>query len=356
MADSPSPQCVTRIRNEVIFLAVLAKRDLFPGIKTQLEVVFSQPTLNAFAALPKSIHDEVREAIKEIYTEHPDEVKWLVANGTESAHNVQMHVLISISSFTRAEASQTGLPTLPNAYADSASSVVVSGTPIERPVGQFLDDCTAVGSDVICEASGVLNYEFQVAAIIGKLVGAGQIPRTANADGHIFGLVLLNNWIVNSLLLVPMLIKFLTSARDPLNPSNNKHFHTSMSPWVISTSAAFLADTSSINYAISLRIEVIRNGSSTTTCFTSFGTMARTLYQMIASRASCGKVPGTGDDEHGFLAETKLGGKAVEMADGSELLWLRDGDIVKITGTVGGEKYGVGFGECVGEIKATKIL
>lgn len=241
--------------------------------------MFSQPTLNAFAALPKSIHDEVREAIKEIYTEHPDEVKWLVANGTESAHNVQMHVLISISSFTRAEASQTGLPTLPNAYADSASSVVVSGTPIERPVGQFLDDCTAVGSDVICEASGVLNYEFQVAAIIGKLVGAGQIPRTANADGHIFGLVLLNNWI----------------ARDPLNPSNNKHFHTSMSPWVISTSAAFLADTSSINYAISLRIEVIRNGSSTTTCFTSFGTMARTLYQMIASRASCGKGLQTGD-------------------------------------------------------------
>lgn len=65
----------------------------------------------------------------------------------------------------------------------------VSGTPIIRPKGQFQQ-----GQEVVYGPTRQLDYELEVAAIIGQPTTLGDTIFIDNADEHIFGLVLLNDW------------------------------------------------------------------------------------------------------------------------------------------------------------------
>jgi fumarylacetoacetase len=78
----------------------------------------------------------------------------------------------------------------PVGYTARTSSIVVSGTPIVRPKGQFRD---ADGS-VIFGPTRRLDYELEIGCIIGKPSRLGESIDIADADEHIFGLVLLNDW------------------------------------------------------------------------------------------------------------------------------------------------------------------
>lgn len=71
--------------------------------------------------------------------------------------------------------------------------MVVSGTPVERPLGQFVDRA-AEGNPVVFGPTRALDYELEVAAVVGRPVRAGQRVRAEDADDHIFGLVLMNDW------------------------------------------------------------------------------------------------------------------------------------------------------------------
>ncbi len=112
-------------------------------------------------------------------------------------------------------------PWIPIGYHGRASSLVVSGTPIQRPRGQI--KFPGEPSPVF-EPTGQLDYELEVAAYIGTGNSLGtRIPIT-EAEQHLFGLSLLNDW----------------SARDiqsweyqPLGPFLGKSFATSLSPWVV---------------------------------------------------------------------------------------------------------------------------
>jgi fumarylacetoacetase len=114
---------------------------------------------------------------------------------------------------------------IPIGYHGRASSLIISGTEIRRPHGQF----KLPGADTPTFApTAQLDYELEVAAIIGtgNLLGT-RIP-IAEAEQHLFGLTLLNDW----------------SARDiqsweyqPLGPFLGKSFATSLSPWVIPIAA-----------------------------------------------------------------------------------------------------------------------
>jgi fumarylacetoacetase len=64
-------------------------------------------------------------------------------------------------------------------------------------------------------------------------------------------------------------------------------------------------------------------------------------------------VSGEKEHEHGCLLElTKNGRKPSQLLDGSELRYLEDGDEVVYTAVVGDGGVGVGFGECVGIVRA----
>ncbi len=113
---------------------------------------------------------------------------------------------------------------LPLAYHGRSSSLVVSGTPVTRPSGQILKG----GERPSFEPTRQLDYEVE----LGAYVGAGSLPGRPipidDAERHLAGLSLVNDW----------------SARDlqvweaqPLGPFLSKSFATSVSPWVVTLDA-----------------------------------------------------------------------------------------------------------------------
>jgi len=77
----------------------------------------------------------------------------------------------------------------PVGYAGRASSIVVSGTPIRRPHGQFRSN-----GEVIFGPSQAVDYELEVGCVIGKPSKLGDRVSLEDAEDHIFGLVLINDW------------------------------------------------------------------------------------------------------------------------------------------------------------------
>ncbi len=117
-------------------------------------------------------------------------------------------------------------PLLPNykhvpiAYHGRASSIVVSGTRIQRPVGQLGEGRFGPANE--------LDYELEVGAFLGPGNAMGQPIPISQAEQHIAGVCLLNDW----------------SARDiqrweyqPLGPFLAKNFATSISPWLVTLEA-----------------------------------------------------------------------------------------------------------------------
>ncbi len=114
---------------------------------------------------------------------------------------------------------------IPIGYHGRVSSVVVSGTPVRRPHGQTRPDPEA---PPVFGPSRLLDYELEVGILVGRGNRLGEPVPIAKAEGHLFGLCLLNDW----------------SARDiqaweyqPLGPFLSKSFATSVSPWVVTRDA-----------------------------------------------------------------------------------------------------------------------
>ena len=237
------------IGDQVVDLAVFASFDGFsalPAIKPHLDV-FHQPVLNDFAALGRPIHREVRQYLQEIFTGATELSRSFqrdpfALRGTFALKDVQTHLPFRIGDYTdfyvgKYHAQNAGALVLgkdkalapnymhmPVCYHGRASSVVVSGTPIRRPRGQVMKTPTIP----TFSASKRLDFELELGAFVCKANKMGEPVDVKDAEEHIFGFVLLNDW----------------SARDiqgwemmPLGPFNAKNFGTSISPWVVLTDA-----------------------------------------------------------------------------------------------------------------------
>lgn len=384
-ASRATPQCVTRIADDVIFLAELADTGTFEDLATSLADVFRESTLNTFAALPKETQSGVRAAIQQAYKDGR------TSSLAEDIRDIKLHVPIHIGDFTDFSASANHVQNAseaifgnrsyppaffkyPVAYAGRSSSIVASGTSVTRPYGQFIEDYTAPEKRIIFGASKNLDYELEVGAVIGSPVEPGTLLNAKDADKHIFGLVLVNDWSARDIQALEM---------NPLGPLNGKNFATTISPWIITLDAlkpyvvpapprqesvaTFLEDPKSANYKIDLEVELSRDGITTKLCRVGFETMYWTFRHMLAHHTvggcglrtgdliASGTVSGTSEEEHGCLMELTMNGKNPRgLADSSEIRYLNDGDNVRFTGVVGDSASGVGFGDCVGEIKAAK--
>lgn len=117
-----------------------------------------------------------------------------------------MHLPVSIGDFTDFSCSKEhvlnageaimgkrflppGFLHFPVGYTSRTSSIVVSGTPVVRPRGQFRKD-----GAVVYGPSEQMDYELEVACVVGKPSKWGESVHVKDADEHIFGLVLLNDW------------------------------------------------------------------------------------------------------------------------------------------------------------------
>lgn len=114
---------------------------------------------------------------------------------------------------------------LPVAYHGRSSSLILSGDPIHRPLGQTKspDDVRPCYGPV-----RQLDYELEMGFFVGPANDLGKRVPVDEAENVIFGFVIVNDW----------------SARDvqsweyqPLGPFNSKNFATSISPWVVTLDA-----------------------------------------------------------------------------------------------------------------------
>jgi fumarylacetoacetase len=122
-------------------------------------------------------------------------------------------------------------PLLPNykwvpiGYHGRASSVVVSGTGVQRPCGQ-----TRVETDAapVFEASRRLDYELELGFFVATGNALGHAVPIHDAEEHLFGVCLLNDWSARDI---------QTWEYQPLGPFLAKSFATTVSPWVVTLDA-----------------------------------------------------------------------------------------------------------------------
>ncbi len=261
---------------------------------------------------------------------------------------------------------------MPIAYHGRSSSIVVSGTAVRRPRGQIVE--TAAGAPVY-RPSGALDYELEVGAFLGPGSAMGEPIPIAEAEEHLFGVCLLNDWSARDI---------QTWEYQPLGPFLAKNFATSISPWVVTREA--LAPfrcavpqrpaedpqplphlrTAAGAYRITLEVWLrsARMRESVLVSQSDFSTMYWTLGQMISHHTSNGCPIRVGDligsgtvsgpDKHnrGCLLEiTSRGREPLELPTGETRRFLEDGDEVVLRGWC--EQPGfrrIGLGECRGAI------
>ena len=279
-------------------------------------------------------------------------------------------------------------PLLPNykwvpiAYHGRSSSLVVSGTPVRRPVGQSSAD--GKGSPMFGPTAR-LDYEAEVGFLIGLGNALGEPVSMARAEQLLFGVCLLNDW----------------SARDiqaweyqPLGPFLSKNFATTLSPWVVTMDALapfrvrasartpgdpeplpYLADRASNEVgALDVQVEVRLRTSrmraqgqpAAHVSQSSLAGMYWTPAQLIAHHTSngCNLRPGdllgsgtiSGPEKHqrGCLLElTWRGAEPLKLPNGEERRFLEDGDEVILRGWCEREGFArIGLGECSGVVLA----
>ncbi|KAI1438528.1 fumarylacetoacetase [Xylaria sp. CBS 124048] len=374
-SDASHPKAVvTRVKNDVFFLA-----DLDLNCSEAVQAALLQPSLNALASTNKTELTLLRTDIQKSLSDHAT-----VSKHGRHVDSVTLYLPIAVAGFTdyscskehgeNASVALFGKSLVPESfnhypmgYSGRPSSIVVSGTPIRRPWGVF-----KVGDNVEYGACRALDYELEMACIIGKESKLGEHVPLKDADDHIFGLVLLNDWSARDIQGFEMM---------PLGPMNGKSFGTSISPWVVTLEAlepfkvppphreqpvpGFLQDQKEkSSYNITLEAEILSEGVTTKICKANVSWMYWTFRDLVAQQTvngcnvntgdvlATGTVSGKGDDEHGCLLELTRGGKVeFTLADGQKRTYLRDGDTLRITGYAG---QGVGFGDCTGLVTAPR--
>ena len=195
------------------------------------------------------------------------------------------------------------------------------------------------------QASGRLDFELEMAFIIGKDTALGESISTENAEDHIFGMVLFNDW----------------SARDiqkweyvPLGPFLGKSFASSISPWVVTMEALapfkvqgpaqdpavlpYLQYEGMKNYEINLQVAIQPEGQeATTVCQSNFKYMYWNMAQQLAHHTvngcnvnvgdmmASGTISGKDETAYGSMLELSwAGSKPLTLNDGSQRVFIQD--------------------------------
>jgi fumarylacetoacetase len=240
-----SPRGGVAIGDQILDLRAGLEAGLFSGEAAIAAEAAAGATLNPLMALGKNPRLALRGRLSALLSADGSERAKIEAIAARLLHNAAdctLHLPAAVGSFTDFfagihHARNGGMRRDPNnplnanykyvpvAYHSRASSMRPSGVPIRRPSGQR----KAVNEDApIFGASQKLDYELELAVWIGPGNALDEPIPIAEAEEHVFGLGLVNDW----------------SARDvqgwesqPLGPFLAKNFGTTVSPWVITTEA-----------------------------------------------------------------------------------------------------------------------
>jgi fumarylacetoacetase len=240
---------------------------------------------------------------------------------------------------------------------------------VRRPRGQTKPPDAAAPS---FGPSRSLDFELETAFVIGTGNSLGEAVPVDQAEEHIFGMVLMNDW----------------SARDvqaweyqPLGPFLAKNFCTSISPWIVTMEAlepfrkslpaqdpaplAYLHASENFTYDIQLEAHLRTKSMDAAHVITrsNFRNLYWSMAQQLAHHTvggcnlqpgdllASGTISGPTEDSRGCMLElTWRGAKPLALPNGETRKWLEDGDTLTLTGWAEGDGYRVGFGEVTGRI------
>ncbi|HEY8456127.1 MAG TPA: fumarylacetoacetase [Actinopolymorphaceae bacterium] len=337
--------------------------------------VFARPSLNAFMAQGIDRWAEVRRQVADlVVSDVPDAALHPVAE-------VQMHLPIEVGDYVDFYASEhhasnlgrilrpnsspllSNWKHLPVGYHGRSGTVVVSGTDIVRPCGQYL---TPESDSPVFGPSRRLDVEAEVGFIVGVPSPLGTRVSVEEFAERVFGVVLVNDW----------------SARDiqaweyvPLGPFLGKSFATSISAWVVPllaldaarvtrpaqqpTPLAYLHEKQP--WGLDIDLEVRWNGQlvSRPPYREMYWSPAQMLAHLSVNGAATrtgdlyasGTVSGPGKDQRGSFMELTWGGEEPLDVGGRPSTFLEDDDEVVISATAPAAGGGrLGFGEVRGRV------
>lgn len=383
--DIASPRVGYKHGDYILDLELVSLLGYFEGLNVG-PTIFGQPFLNDFMALGRATCRAVTERIRNLLIDNEKGVVLFHDQLLILASRATLHLPIRVGDYTdfyagihhaenvgrmfrpsrNGEPSEPLLPNyrhLPIAYHGRASSIVVSGTPIRRPMGQGLDS----ENKPEFRASQSLDFELELGLVIGKSSRMGEPIPVEEAEEYIFGVVIFNDW----------------SARDiqrweyqPLGPFLGKSFGSSISAWVLpfdDLDPARIAGMEQIPtplpylqqkplFSFDINLEVLLNDTVISR------SNARYLYwsfaQMLAHHTSngcnlnvgdimaTGTISGPDNQSLGSLLELSWNGtRPLKLSDGSERTFLQDSDTVTMRGRAKIDSRTIALGEVTGSIK-----
>jgi fumarylacetoacetase len=386
------------IGDQILDLAAVAQTHVFDGVAAEAVKKGAQDKLNALMEMGSQAWHGLRLAVSRALREGAKEesvLKHCLVPQANAVYDVPARIGDYTDFYTSIHhATNIGRqfrpenPLLPNykwvpiGYHGRASSIGVSGQTFARPKGQVKGPDMEVP---VLAASKRLDIELELGVFIGQGNAQGVPIEIQNAENHVFGICLLNDW----------------SARDiqgweyqPLGPFLSKNFASTISPWVVTMEALApyrlpferpsedpqplpyldsefnrTCGALDIQLQVGLQTDAMRDQGQTYSqiCRTSYRHAYWTLAQMVTHHTvngcnlQSGDLLGTGTlsgptlDQAGALIELTQGGKTpITLPNGESRTFLDDGDAVVIRGWC--EKPGaarIGFGECWGTILKT---
>ncbi len=383
------------IGDAIVDLAAARAVRAFDGVAAEAAAACAGPQLNAFMAMGHAAGGALRlslsralrrgaaaeDALRRCLVHQGDaEYALPAAIGDYTDFYTSIHHATAVGRLFRPDN-----PLLPNykwvpiGYHGRASSIAVSGQAFARPTGQTMPPGA---SAPVLGPSRRIDYEMEVGVFIGAGNRIGRPIAIADAESHVFGLCLLNDW----------------SARDlqaweyqPLGPFLAKNFATTISPWIVTLEAlapyraawtrpaddpqplAYLeSDANRASGAFDVQLEVYLETASMRAAGMAPARLSHTTYrhaywtvaQMVAHHTvnGCNLQPGdllgSGTEsgptptEAGSLLELTDGGKRpIVLPGGERRTFLEDHDSVVMRAYCA--KPGaarIGFGEVVGRV------
>jgi fumarylacetoacetase len=395
-----APRVGSAIGDQVLDLEACADLGLLRGLPDEVQTACRTGSLNALMGLQARIRKTLRHRLSHLLRA---EGGFVSARGHADGvllprSEAQMRLPAAVGDYTDFYASifhatnvgsmfRPDNPLLPNyrwvpiGYHGRASSLVVSGTPIRRPEGQTAPP--SEGEPPGFGPSRAFDYELEVGAFLGPGNAREAPVPLAEAEDHLFGLCLVNDW----------------SARDvqrweyqPLGPFLSKSFATSLSPWVVTVEALAPFRVPAFSRAegdpeplphlrheddhagggFDLHLEVLlssetmrREGRAPLAVSRSnLRDLYWTLAQMVTHHSSngcnlragdliaSGTVSGPHEDNRGCLLErTWRGEHPFDLPTGEKRAFLEDGDEVILRGHCERDGFArIALGECRGTV------
>ena len=384
------PRMGVAIGDYVLDVRGLAEAGLMDGLGVDLNLLEAE-TLNGLAGAGRAVNRVVRERLSELLrednpvlqgnTELRDKVlikqgevdmclPVVVGDYTDFYSSIEHATNVGVMFRGVENALMPNWKHLPVGYHGRASSIAITGTDLKRPKGQMQ---LQEGSAPIYGPSRQVDFELEMAFIVGKGNELGEPIAAGDAEDHLFGMVLFNDW----------------SARDiqkweyvPLGPFLGKNFGSLVSPWVVTMDAlepyrvagpvqdpaplAYLQSAGDANYDIALEVLIQpEGGEESTVSRSNFKYMYWNMRQQLAHHTvngcnmrpgdmcASGTISGPTVDSYGSMLELAWKGtRPVHLGDGSERKFIHDGDTVIMRGHCEKDGVRIGFGEVRGRIVA----